>query len=582
MGIVKKKNNSFKNEVEDTIGEVYEPGVEELTNREIGRAGGVNGTEADDDSIIDKELKEQLEEKKKLIRKHEKEEEKRIKKEERKHKIKRFFSFYDFRTIIDEIRLLGYEISLNAMAFIFVSLVLLTCICSFLLRLKWQFLMILGIIMVSCMPYVVVMTFVSRYQERRFTNIVGYMEQMIYAFHKTEKIRSSLIDVDEVSTGDIKRCTKEMLRIIDYDDSTSKIYEKAFAVIQNRYNCSRLRVLHDYLIRVETNGGEYSQPLQILLEDLRAWVERVNSYQSERANVRSKSAISIVFALISCGIMVNLIPRTFSDQIVENNVYQVGTLVVIVLNILTYMFSCSQLAMSYLDKEVDSKNSYSVKRAAKFLSDWTKKDHVKTSIIKGLIMVPLVVAALYLDQHTIAAFVSCVILLVVTHDHTYKIRCQKKCTREIKKSFPIWLRSVVLLMQTDNVHVAIRNSYANCPWILKFELEKFMEELVDDPITIRPYKNFLGAYDVPDLKLAVHCLYSIAVFGAQDKMSQLNYLIAQNAKLEIVEEKIRNEDSVATFSMVILIPMLLAVVKLMIDLILFLNIFMGFMQSTGI
>jgi len=593
MGTKRKANKELNMPVEDIGAEkdifnkidINAPDVEELTNKEIGRASDVHGTAEDDDVLIqsveDEELKEKIKEKKKLMRKQELEEARRIRRDEIKGKVKRFFSFYDFRNIVEEVKILGYEISINAICFVLIAVILLALICSFLLRLKWQYLVMLAVILVACMPYALVMSFAARFQERRFTNIVGYMEQMIYAFHKTGKIRNSLVDVDEVSTGDIKKCTQEMIQIIDYDDSTAKIYEKAFAVIQNRYNCSRLKVLHDYLIRVEMSGGESSQSLQIILEDLRAWVERVSNYQAERANVRIKTAISILCALISCGIMVNLIPREFSDQIVEQLIYQVGTLCVLSLNVMVYMFSCSQMTMSYLDREVDNKNTYSVKVAAKFLANWTKKNHLKTSLIKGAIMSPLVAVALYFKQPVIAGVVAMLILLTVTHDYSYKHRCLKKCTREIKKNFPVWLRGIVLYMQTDNVHVAIRNSYAQCPWILRPELEKFMEELVDDPITIRPYKNFLGAYDVPDLKLAVHCLYSIAVFGAQDKMSQLNYLIQQNAKLEITEEKIRNEDNIATFSMVILLPMLLAVVKLMIDLVLFLNIFMGFMQSSG-
>ena len=62
-------------------------------------------------------------------------------------------------------------------------------------------------------------------------------------------------------------------------------------------------------------------------------------------------------------------------------------------------------------------------------------------------------------------------------------------------------------------------------------------------------------------------------------MSQLDYLIEQTGKLEIVEEKLRNEDSIATFSLIILTPMILAVIKLMIDLVLFINIFMGYLNA---
>ena len=78
-------------------------------------------------------------------------------------------------------------------------------------------------------------------------------------------------------------------------------------------------------------------------------------------------------------------------------------------------------------------------------------------------------------------------------------------------------------------------------------------------------------YDVPELKLAINYLYSISQFGSEDMLTQLNYLVKQNSKLTVTEERLRNEDSLAGFSMLMLVPMLLAVFKLLIDLVLFLQ-----------
>ena len=55
----------------------------------------------------------------------------------------------------------------------------------------------LGVMLIACLPYAILMTFTARYEEKRFNSIVGYMEQLIYAFHKSGKIRDSLVDVLE-------------------------------------------------------------------------------------------------------------------------------------------------------------------------------------------------------------------------------------------------------------------------------------------------------------------------------------------------------------------------------------------------
>ena len=62
-------------------------------------------------------------------------------------------------------------------------------------------------------------------------------------------------------------------------------------------------------------------------------------------------------------------------------------------------------------------------------------------------------------------------------------------------------------------------------------------------------------------------------------LAQLDYLIEQNSQLSIAEEKLRNEDSLAGFSTLTLLPMLFAVLKLLLDLMLFLQISTTFMQN---
>lgn len=524
---------------------------------------------------------EQLKFEQKQLRKEERKEDRKIRREEFCDNVKRFFSLYNINIFIEELQNIGYQAGKNILAFMIMVVGFLAFVCYLLLKIDIQYLIILGIIMVACAPYAVLMMFTSRYQAQRFTEIVGYMEQLIYAFHKTGKIRNSLIDIYEVSTGNIKRTVKQMIEVIDNDRSTSKLYEKAFGIIQSRYNCTRLKIIHEYLINVEMNGGDASASLKILIEDLRSWAERVTLYQADRRNVRIKSAISILCAMLSCGIMINLVPVEYRDQIVVENLYQIGTLIILALNVFVYLASCSALSNSYLDNEIDTKQNTKTERMHKYLANWHKKNHVKTSIIKTALALPLLGFSIYTGIMPLILVSGIIIFFLATHDFSYKQKCLKRVTKDIKKAFPIWLRSLVLHLQTDNVHVALRDSYANCPTVLKPSLETFLIDLTDDPITMRPYNNFLNVYDVPELKLTTHYLYSIATFGSEDALAQLDYLIEQNGKLEIEEERIRNEDSISMFSLIVLVPMLLAVMKLMIDLILFLNIFMGYLSVNG-
>mgnify|MGYP003320422700 CR=1 FL=1 len=105
---------------------------------------------------------------------------------------------------------------------------------------------------------------------------------------KANKIREALVDVYEVSSGNIKETIRRMLHCIDYDMTTSKLYHKAFEIMHDEYNCTRMQVLHSYLIEIEENGGKSDRSLNMLLTDIRNWASRVLVYQQERRNIKSK------------------------------------------------------------------------------------------------------------------------------------------------------------------------------------------------------------------------------------------------------------------------------------------------------
>lgn len=497
-------------------------------------------------------------------------------------KLKHRLSLYKMSNLMDEIYLLGYEISGKNIMFVLLMVAFMCFIVGYLLRLRVEYILLLLLLFLLCVPVMLIAKFRHDFQMKRFNDIVGYMEQMIYAFHKNGKIRSSLIDVHKVSKGTIKQFIGEMIYVIDFDMTTPNIYEKAFAILQNEYDCTRLKILHEYLLNVEKNGGRVQTTLNIMLEDIREWSERVLTYQSDRKNVQGKTLISICCAMMSCGIMVNLIPAEYSAQIIAGPIYQIGTVVCLMLNIAVYVFSSTQVSVSYLDNEMDKNKANDIKKQTEFHANWHKKNHFKTGIIKALMLLPLMIGAAYFKMYPLVVGIGVSMVFLLIHDFLRKNAYLKNVTNEIKKVFPIWLRNLILYLDTNNVHVAIRNSYETCPAILKEEVGNFIDNLSNDPVSMRPYLNFLSTYNAPELKLAIHYLYSIATFGSVEMATQLDYLVKQNSKLEITEERIRNEDSLTGFALMILIPMLIAVLKLMLDLVLFLGVFMGNLHSYGV
>jgi len=500
-----------------------------------------------------------------------------------KTRVHNFLQLFKMSNLIREVKRLGYSISSKLLLTIAFAIFTIMLIAGLLLKLNFQYQILLFVVLFMCIPNIVLSRYRQLREIDRFNEVVGYMEQMIYAFHKSGKIRESLIDVYEVSPkgGVVQDRVRQMLDIIDQDLTTSKIYQKAFAVMQREYDCTRLRVLHDYLIACEEQGGDSGLSLTILLDDIRMWSERVMAYQSDRRSIQARSLISIACAMLSCGIMVNLIPSDFVGNIIAKPIYQIGTLVIMMLNILMFVFANTNISASYLDNELDRKIGNTMRKQLQYLADWNKVDRKKPAIIKSCIMIPLMGLCWWRGYKTAVACLLAVWLFMMLQPFFKRNTCLKATTRNIKKVFPIWLRGLLLRLQTDNVHMAIMSSYDSAPEFLKPFLENFLEDIENDPVTMKPYLNFLKEYEVPDLKLAIHYLYSLATFGSEDVMTQLDYIIKQNSILEINEEKLRNEDSLASFSVIVMMPMLFAIAKLVLDMMLFMIEFMGYLGMSG-
>ena len=172
-----------------------------------------------------------------------------------------------------------------------------------------------------------------------------------------------------------------------------------------------------------------------------------------------------------------------------------------------------------------------------------------------------------------------VALIVLVFDGLRKNSAVSIVTKELYMMFPQWIRTLSLALQTDNVHVAVQNSLATCPRIIQHDVEHFIEDLSEDPVSAKPFNKFLSDYNVPTLRLSINYLYLASQFGTEDSLAQLDYLVAQNTQLTIQEEKMRNDAALAGINLFIFAPMLVAIIKLLLDLALFLSQFMTLMSN---
>lgn len=369
---------------------------------------------------------------------------------------------------------------------------------------------------------------------KKFKDVVLYMEQIIYSFKKQPKIRPALLDSQKISSPEMKEIIEEVVVNID-SAMTENIYEESLELIQDEYDCKRLRSLHEFIVKIENNGGEYESYINAMLEDIKEWSDRTLLFVKNVERVKRNVLISILSTLITCGFMAYLIPKEY--QYTTHIVYQICSAAMIVVMLLAYFFIIKKLNIDWINE-------------APSLPD--------NMVIKYYMLVERG----YENQSNLKFF----------ERLSYK-KAKKRLEDEISKVFPDWIREVAINIQNDTVQSAIERTYETAPLVLQRPVRKLLIDFEKYPVGIEPYDNFLKEFDLPDIKSSMKMFYSINELGKEQSDRQIGSIIDRNNKLTRQSEEMKNKDRIGIAGMFSAVPMLLGVIKIMIDMILMIIVF---------
>ena len=114
--------------------------------------------------------------------------------------------------------------------------------------------------------------------------------------------------------------------------------------------------------------------------------------------------------------------------------------------------------------------------------------------------------------------------------------------------------------------MAIKDSLQDAPYVLKEQIEKLLRDIDEEPDSILPYQDFLSEFDLPEIQSAARMLYSLTNCGKNDSEAQINTLIHRNNVLMDKAEWLQNENDIAGIGVLTFVPMILATLKMIMDL----------------
>lgn len=369
--------------------------------------------------------------------------------------------------------------------------------------------------------------------KNRYDSVVLYLEQMLYSFKKRPKIREALIDAQKTSENSMKELIEEVVVNID-TKMNDNIYEDSLQIIEEEYPCRKMKSVHEFVVKIENQGGEYERYLNILLDDIKIWNDRTGMLIQDMKRIKRNILISIGATMTTCAFMTKIVPEdyVYTDKLI----YQISTIIMIVLMELIYYIVIKKLNFDWL-QDVKGAKSEIIDRYYQILKhaeerepdNWLARSNYKTA--------------------------------------------KKRLEMEIMRSFPDWLRETAVNLQVETVQSAIEHSYDNAPYVLKEPIRKMLLDFEDYPVGIEPYDNFLKELDIHEIKSSMKMLYSMGELGKEEAEIQIGSIIDRNIKLENQAEELKNRDRVGIASFISVVPMMLGVVKIMIDMLLMIFVF---------
>ena len=248
----------------------------------------------------------------------------------------------------------------------------------------------------------------------------------------------------------------------------TEILGDSLKYIEEEFDCRRIKNVHEFMLHVEYYGGDIEGPVGLLLEDKSRWEQRIKIAIAERKKMFTDVIMSVIASVLICGIILYL--PIMNVDISTNIVSQILSIVVIVLDDLIILAAQKYLAPDWLVIDSLEDEEIMTKKMLNHIN-YDEKKEKKLSFILAVIPTLLTVFCIYKQNKWGIAFSVLGILFMLNQHRIGHSLATKNLIKSVKSDFPRWLMDLALLLQSENVQVAIMKSRNHVPGILKLDVE---------------------------------------------------------------------------------------------------------------
>ncbi|MDD3809119.1 MAG: hypothetical protein PHS94_02365 [Erysipelotrichaceae bacterium] len=472
-----------------------------------------------------------------------------------KTKIKRYFK------VQSEIERYGYSFSMRRFYQVVAFSIILIVVIGITFNLSRGYLACVILVMVASLPQIITVTYRGLDSQQRFADLNNYLEQLVMSFKRRGNLITALQETRQIfAPGAMAVILDRAIGHIN-EANGSEAYRQGLGMIEEKYGCSRIRKVHDFLYDVEKLGGDYGSVLNLIDQERLLWQERVYLVAAGKKQIEKTIYLSCVMATIIAAVMGLILPDELNVFALDYlQLLTAGYLVAIIV-IVTVVHSL--LSGGYFEElRVLDQHEYE-----KYVRLHSQRGLLNRNDIISLFIVAVGLLLLAVGRQVVAAgILAMVFVLIIIKIGGRKKRCQRVLQSNLSIAFMYWLLDISLLLQNNNIHMAIKQSIEKAPAMLQNDLKKLVDDLEKSPNSITPYQNFLGGFDLPDVKSVMRSFYALDRNGSGSNGKFLNDLLERNNHLVDKTEKLALENRLAYINVLQYLPMLLATFKLLGDL----------------
>lgn len=399
--------------------------------------------------------------------------------------------------------------------------------------------------------------------QKRFFDVSSYLDTLLYSFVKEEKVVLAISDVSQtLPQGPMKSLVESAFDYMQMTFDEIEVLREALGKIEKEYPCQRIRDVHQFILHVEYYGGEIEKPVNLLLADKGRWERRIKEAMGQRKKQFVDVVLSVVVSLLICGVIVYL---PVMDMDVSNEWFvQIFTVLVIMINDFIILKAQKYLMIDWITLQLTEEERYYIKKMEDF-RNYNESKEKKVSMVLGVVGGAVTIGVWFIGNDWFVVAGLLITLFFFNQHRIGKNLLQKSLVKEIKYTFPNWLLDIVLLLQSENVQVALQKSREHVPGVLRAELYQLTERLELQPESAEPYHLFLKEFAIPEVHSAMGILYSLSIGNSGNADKQISELVEKNLELLNDTERQLLRNSSSGMYLLFLLPVVVASFQLIVD-----------------